>query len=192
MHYCITIMIRVSETDLQKAGVSRPLTGTKCDICLVFTMAKRLGLKGWRPNNGEFSPSRNIANRINHTLKELSPENGLGAKRFPTHTLRVGCATTLYASGVDPIDIQRWDRRQSAIYMRYIWHDNLRVQHLSQALAANARLAEHLRVDMEMGRRVNFENEIRDGGNGKSNEEITPLAFQKCDFCASPERGEKI
>ena len=55
---------------------------------------------------------------------------------FHPHSLRAGCATTLYAAGADPVDIQRWGRWQSSIYMRYIWYDNMRLHHLSSALTA--------------------------------------------------------
>ena len=138
-HKSVTIMIRGSKTDQKRLGVRRTLTATNCDLCPFHTMARWLDLKGWRPNYGESLFSRNIATRINHTSKELASENGSGAKRFSTHSLRAGCATTLYAAGVDPIDIQRWGRWKSAIYMRYIWRDNLSLHHLSQALTANTR-----------------------------------------------------
>ena len=39
--------------------------------------------------------------------------------------------------------------------MRYIWEDNLRLHHLSNALTASARLTEHLKAATQMARRVN-------------------------------------
>ena len=128
----VAIIIRGSKTDQQKAGAKRTLIATGCELCPVRTLATWLDMKGWHPNSGEFVFNRRIAYRINHTLKELAKEHGLDETRFSTHSLRAGCAATLYAAGIDPIDIQRWGRWKSAIYMRYIWHGNLRLQYLSE------------------------------------------------------------
>ena len=77
---CITIMIRGSKTDHHPAGLTRTLTGTKCDLCPVVAMATCLDLKGWRANNGESLFIRDIENRINNTLEELGAGNRLGGK----------------------------------------------------------------------------------------------------------------
>ena len=73
-------------------------------------MAEWMDLKGWRPNSGEAMFSKNLAARINSTLGEIAVVNGIDASLVSTHSLRAGCATTIYAAGVNPIDIQRWGR----------------------------------------------------------------------------------
>ena len=44
----------------------------------------------------------------------------MGPERVSTHSMRAGCATALYANGVDPSDLQRWGRWKSPVYMRYV------------------------------------------------------------------------
>ena len=179
-------MIRGSKTDQQKAGVRRTLVATSCDLCPVYTLATWLDLKEWHPHSGEFLFNRRIAYRVNPTLKALASEHGLDEKRFPTHSMRAGRAPTLYAAGIDPIDIQRWGRWKSAIYTRYIWHDNLRLQHISEALTSTTKLAEHLRVDTEMSRRVNFPEDVRSPSSHHSAEAPSPSDLLKYDFFPSP------
>ena len=118
--HCVTIVIRGSKTDQQRVDARRTLAATHCDSCPVLTMATWLGAQEWRPNGGEFIFSRRIANRISHTLNELAMAKGLDASRFSPHSLRKGCATTLYAAGIGPIDIERWCRWKSSSYMRYM------------------------------------------------------------------------
>ena len=115
----------------------------------------------------------------------------IGVMRFPTILVNENPAGVdpLYAAGVDPIDIQRRGRCKSAIYMRYIWHDNLRLRHLRFALTAPTKLKEHLQVDLEMSRRVDFQNEFRAGSASKSNGELRPRALRKYDFFSPQEAG---
>ena len=155
-------------------------------------MAEWLDMEGWHPNDGEAVFCKAIAARINHTLKELALEHGLDAKRFSTHSLRAGCAATLYAAGVDPVDIQSWGRWKSGIYMRYIWHDNVRLQHLSKALTSTTKLMEHLKVEVSSARKVGFANDFRAGSTGKSNDDdVNSTVLQRFDFFSSPE-AERI
>ena len=160
---CLTIIIRCSKTDRQKLGVRRSLAATGCDMCSVQCMVQWLDLKGWHPSSGESLFRNSISARINRSLKEIADEHGIDSTLIPTHSLRAGCATTLYSAGIDPIDIQRWGRRKSSIYMRYIWHDNLRLHHLSTALTAPTQLTNHLKVDLATERKVNFDNTHRTG-----------------------------
>ena len=46
-------------------------------------------------------------------LKQIAADHGLDAKLGSPHSLRDGCDATLYADGVDPLDIQRWNRREA-------------------------------------------------------------------------------
>ena len=161
---CVTVIIRGSKTDQQKTGVRRTLAETKCDMCPVKSMADWLDVKSWHPHSDETLFSGNISDRVSRILKEIATDHGVDASRVSAHSLRAGCATTLYAAGVDPIDIQRWGRWKSSIYMRYIWHDNLRLHHLSEALTAPTSLTSHLKVDAGRERKVNFDEEFRAGG----------------------------
>ena len=154
-------------------------------------MEEWLDTKGWRPHNGEALFCKSIATRIDHTLKELALERGLDAERFPTHSLRAGCATTLYAAGIDPIDIQRWGRWKSGIYMRYIRHDNVRLQHLSTASTSTTKLMERLKVDVEGAMEVGFEHDYRDGSSGKPGDDLNSTVLNRFDFFSPPE-ADKI
>ena len=114
---CITVIIRGPKTDQQKTGVRRTLAATACDMCPVQSMADWLDTKSWHPHSGEVIFSKNTPDRTNRILKEIATENGIDASRISSHSLRAGCAPTLYAAGIDPVDIQRWGRWKSSIYI---------------------------------------------------------------------------
>ena len=107
---CVTVIIRGSKTDQRKTGVRRTRASTACDICPVQSMDDWLDMKSWRPHSDEAIFSKHIPGRINRSLKEIATGNGIYASRISSHSLRAGCATTLYDAGIDPIDIQRWGR----------------------------------------------------------------------------------
>ena len=105
---CITVVIRGSKNDQEKMGVRRTLAATACDMCPVQSIADWLGLKSWHPHSDEDVFIKSVSDRINRILKEIDADNGIDASRISTRSMRGGCATTLYAAGVGPIDIQRW------------------------------------------------------------------------------------
>ena len=115
-----------------------------------------MDLKGWRPNSGEPLFSKSISGMINGVSDAITADHGVDSALVSTRSLRAGCAAALYAAGVDPIDIQRCARWESSIYMRYIWHGNLRFRHLFAALTAPTQLAKHLKADLGFERNVFF------------------------------------
>ena len=112
-----------------------------------------------------------------------------GFKAVFTHSLRAGCATTLYAEGIDPVDIQRWGRWKCAIYMRYIWRGNLRLRHLSFALTSQTKLMGRLTVDLDLARKVNSQDDFRAGSSSKSNITPDPQVLHQYDFLVTRSRG---
>ena len=157
---CLTIVIRSSKTDRHQHGVKRTLMETGCDICPVLNAAQWLGRKGWRPHSGSNLFSDRIGKKIGETLKWIARNNHLDEEDFSTHSLRAGCATALYSAGDDHADIQRWGRWRPSIYMRYIWHENLRPQHLSLSLVKPTLLMDHLRAQPVADNRAQFANQI--------------------------------
>ena len=73
--------------------------------------------------------------------------------RVSSHSMREGCATTLYANGVDPVDIQRWGRWKSPVYMRYVWNETVRLRTLSYDLAEKTDLSDHALAHEQKNRR---------------------------------------
>ena len=55
--------------------------------------------------------------------------------------------------------------------MRYIWHGNLRIHHISDALTSHTKLLDHLRTDPNGGRKVSF-TEYRAAGKGRVGGEL--------------------
>ena len=104
---CVTIHIRGSKTDQCKLGVRRTLVMTGCVLCPVNGIAQWLDMKSWHPLSTDKVCTASIAAKVNRFLENLASECGMGPNRVSTHSMRAGCATTLYANGVDPIDMQR-------------------------------------------------------------------------------------
>ena len=71
--------------------------------------------------------------------------------------------------------------------MRYIWRDNVRLQHLGKALTSTTKLMEHLKVDVGNARKVGFTNDYRAGSSGESNEAVKSAVLRRFDFFSSPE-----
>ena len=71
--------------------------------------------------------------------------------------------------------------------MRYIWSDNLRLQHLSGAPTAPTTQTDHWVVDLGLARKAEFQNDFRAWGTASSENEHIPRAPHQYDFSASPE-----
>ena len=114
-------------------------------------MEEWLDASGWRPGaDGELFQSR-ICEKISTAPKWIAPGGGIEPTQVSPRSLRGGCETKIYAAGIDPMDIQRWGRWRSSIYMRYIWRGNLRLHHLGDSLVASTRLADRSKVDLGRG-----------------------------------------
>ena len=85
----------------------------------------------------------------------------MGPDRVISHSMRAGCATTLYANGVGPADIQRWGRCKSPAYMRYVRRENVRLHTLSHALTRRANLSDRLMAPGQKKRKVSFKTPYR-------------------------------
>ena len=70
--------------------------------------------------------------------------------------------------------------------MRYIWQGNLRLRNLSFALTAPTQLTKHLKVDVDQGRSVNFEEYFRVGSVCNVVREESSIPFASYNFFCSP------
>ena len=122
---CVSTHIRGAKTDRCKLGVRRTLVMTGCELCPVQGIAQWLDMKLWRSFGSDKIWSASIDVKMNQFLKNLALECGMEPNRVSTHSMRDGCAAALYANGVGPIDIQRWGRWKSPVYMRYVWRGNV-------------------------------------------------------------------
>ena len=141
---CITITIRGSQTGQCHHGAQRTLLATNCTMFPVDSLATWLDRKAWRPKSGDRVFSSSIARRMTEFLKNIALGKGIDATRISCHSLRAGCAATLYANGIDPIDIQRWGRWESPIYMRYVRRGGVKPHTLRLALVKGTRLTNQL------------------------------------------------
>ena len=94
----------------------------------------------------------------------------MGANRISSHSRRDGCAATLYANGIDPVDIQRWGRWRSPIYMRYLWRENGKPHTLSFSLVKGTRLMNQLLAPSTKKRKVAVDDDFRCGVKDGQNE----------------------
>ena len=161
---CVTIHIRSSKNDQCRLGVHRTLVATNCDLCPVMGIAQWLDMKNWHPLASKKVVTSSIATKVNQFLKNSAIECGMGPDRISTHSMRAGCATALYANGIAPIDIQRWGRWKPPVYMRYVWHENVRLHTLSYALTKKTDLSDHLLAPEQKKRKVSFDTGFRCGG----------------------------
>ena len=101
-----------------------------------------------------------------------------GREEFSPAPLRSGCAATLYASGADPADIRRLGRWGDSIYMRYIWCDNVLLQHPVMHLGKHTTLSRNLRAPQKGNRKVqlNTEGGLRNCGSIRT---ATPSSYDE-------------
>ena len=107
-----------------------------------------------------YSPA---AREINRSLENLSAECGMCPARVSSRSARAGRATAIYANGVGPIDIQRWGRWKSTVYMRYVWRENVRLQTMSFALTRRTNLSDNSLARDQTARKVPFQTPYRCG-----------------------------
>ena len=189
---CISITIRGSKTDQCHQGVQRTLLATNCPLCPVNSIARWLDRKAWHPKSGDRVFGGSIARKLNEFLKTIALEMGIDTTRISCHSLRAGCATTLYANGIDPIDIQRWGRWKSPIYMRYVWHGNVKLHTLSLALVKGARLTNQLLAPENNKRKVTLDQDYRCGGKRECPDDLWDLLDQHLDDLVSPGMKEEL
>ena len=189
---CIPITIRGSKTDQCHQGVQRTLLATNCPLCPVNSIAMWLYRKAWRPKSGDRVFGSSIARKLNEFLKTIALEKGIDTTRISCHSIRAGCATTLYANGIDPIDIQRWGRWKSPIYMRYVWHENVKLHTLSLALVKGTRLTNQLLAPENKKRKATFDQEYRCGGKEERPGDLWDLLDQHLDDLVTPGMKEEF
>ena len=141
---CVTAHIRVSKTDQCKFGAQRTLVMTGCTLCPVTGIAQWLGMKSWHPRASIRIFGSSLFKRPGNFWKGLAVDCGMDQERAISHSMREGCATTLYANGVAPADIRRWGRWKPPVYMRYVGHENVKLHTLRHALARRTNLTDHM------------------------------------------------
>ena len=141
---CVTAHIRESKTDQCRLGVHGTLVATGCSFCPVMGIAQWMDVEMWHPLASTGICGPRVAKTINVFLKGLAADCGMDPERVSSRSMRDGRATTLYANGIDPMDIQRWGRWKSPVYMRYVRRENVRWRTLSYDLAKQTDLSTHL------------------------------------------------
>ena len=68
----------------------------------------------------------------------------MGTTSVSSLSMKEGRATTLYAHGVGPIDIQRWGRWKSPARMRYVWHGRVEMRTIISASIQRSNLSDQL------------------------------------------------
>lgn len=81
-----------------------------CALFPVQGIAQWIDMKTRRPLASLNISTTAIATKVNRFLKNLAIECGMDPTRVSSHSMGEGCSSTLYANGVDAIDIQRWGR----------------------------------------------------------------------------------
>ena len=71
-------------------------------------IAQWLDMKGWPPLASANVVGSFIDAKAYRFLKNLAVECGMDPDRISTHSMRAGCATNIYANGVESSDSQRW------------------------------------------------------------------------------------
>ena len=162
---CVTVHIRGSKNDQCKVGAHRTLVMTGCPLFPLAGIAQWMGAKSRRPQASTSISGSSIAKRSSCFLESLDAECGMGQERAISHSMREGCAATLYANGVDPADIQRWGRWKSPAYMMYVWYENAKLHTMSHALTRRTTLMGNLLAPGQKKRKVTFQDSYRCGGS---------------------------
>ena len=167
---CVAIHIRGPETDQRELGVRRTLVMTGCALCPMAGIAEWLDMQAWHHHAPTKIFRTSIAINVNIFLKGLAVEFGMGPTRVSSHSMRAGCATTLYANGVGPIDIQRRVRCISPVYMGYFRRGGVELHTFSFALTIRTYLSDHLLAPEKENRKGAFQCPYRCGGKNRGDD----------------------
>ena len=141
---------------------------TGCALCHVTGISKWHDVKSWHPRDAVRLFGSSLPNRINNFLKGLEAECGMGPERACIHSARAGCAPTLYANGVDTPGIQRWRRWKSPVYMRYVWHGNVKLHTLGHSLTRRTNLTDRVLAPEQNRGEVTFQDSYRCGWGNRT------------------------
>ena len=122
--WVMSILIRESKTDQEKAGVTRMIRVSGKLLRHVLAMRAFIDTlpKSANPDTCLFPPS--FRRKLVLATQWVAGENGIPMSVVNTHSLRAGGATALFPAGVDWVAIQRWGRWESFVFHQYIWHDH--------------------------------------------------------------------
>ena len=112
----VTLFIRQSKTDQEKKGTFRTLYGTQSELCPVKAVSAFISTKRGRYGDMDDLFSVDITNRVQNLLRLATKAFDLPVKRFSSHSLRSGGATSLFVSGISLEDIRRFGRWRSVVF----------------------------------------------------------------------------
>lgn len=104
-----------------------------------------------------------MSTRNSAALIWIAENRGIDVSNMSPRSLLSEFDTALYAAGFGTVDIQRWVGWKSSIYTRCVRRGDFRMRHLSAASTAPTRLADHLDVDLEVAKKVKFDERFRNG-----------------------------
>ena len=137
----ITVVFELSKTDQNRVGCSRTVYSTFDDLCPVeaYKQLRRLRGSNWSGADAAMGDGTGwVMNRevMSAILKATAVDLALDGADFATHSLRIGGATTMAATGLYTDDeIRRFGRWKSDCWRRYVYSARECVRGLAAAMS---------------------------------------------------------
>ena len=137
----LTILFEASKTDQNRVGCTRSIYATGDDLCPVeaYKMLRRVRGSNWLAGQPVIGDNDGwIMNRafMSALLKVAGLDCGIPAAELATHSLRIGGATTMAATGKYSDDeIRRFGRWRSDCWRRYVYATRSSVSGLAAAMS---------------------------------------------------------
>ena len=122
----LSIFLKQSKTDQDRAGVKLIVGRTHQDFCPVAVVLAYMAVRGKRTTTALFvQKDGNPLSRavLVEWLKTTLKKAGIDASFFSGHSFRIGAASTAAAKGIQDSTIQTLGRWKSESYKRYIKHE---------------------------------------------------------------------
>ena len=137
----LTVIFELSKTDQNRVGCSRTVFSTGDDLCPIeaHKALRRLREGNWSSGAAAMGDGSGwVMNRdvMTAILKATAVDLGLDGADFATHSLRIGGATTMAATGLYTDDeIRRFGRWKSDCWRRYVYAARGCVRGLAAAMS---------------------------------------------------------
>ena len=137
----LTVIFELSKTDQNRVGCSRTVFSTGDDLCPIeaHKALRRLRVGSWSSGDAAMGDGSGwVMNRdvMTAILKATAVDLGLDGADFATHSLRIGGATTMAATGLYTDDeIRRFGRWKSDCWRRYVYAARGCVRGLAAAMS---------------------------------------------------------
>ena len=158
----MSIPIRESKTDQEKAGVARMPRVSEKLLRPVLAMRAFIDISP-KPTNPDacLSPP-SFRRKLVLVAHRAAGENGIPTSVANTHSLRAGGATALFSAGVDWVAIQRWGSWKYFVFHQYIRRDHSGFMELWKKIASSNGLNKFLIEVAPLHKRLRFLDEDSD------------------------------